>query len=204
MAFGIGVTQERRFSSQPISISGRRILTAANSAALPTALKIIAGSLPTGYTDLGSMVAGKVDVSVTINKQSIDLGRIPSPHRFFIASQSGQVKAQMQEYQPEMIDTQAGGTGTVATAAGYSYVYIGGRLGSLRRILIFDDFDVDFANDGFGWDQYWWTNPTAQAGGSFTLTDDKLATVIPVEFELLAFAISGINRLLQFVGIPHS
>lgn len=204
MAGGLGLTQERRFSTQPIPISGRRILSAAKNAALPSPAKIVAGALPTGYVDHGSVSQGRVEVNVEINKDSIDLGRIPTPHRYYITGQRGTIRAQLQEYQPEMVDLQAGNTGVPLTAAGYSEVYIGGKLGSERRILVFDDFDVDFAADGFLWDQYWWTSPNAQAGGTFTLAEEKAATVIPVEYELLYFTQGNFSRLLHYLAIDHS
>lgn len=201
---GFGLTQGRRFSSQPIGISGRRILTAAASAALPTAAKIVSGSLPTGYVDHGSIVQGLVNITVTINVDSIDLGRIPSPHRFYITGQKGNITANLQEYQPEMIDLAAGGDGSPATGSGYTEVYIGGVLGDERRILVLDDFDVDFASNGFNWAQFWWTQERAQAGGTFTLGEEKAQTVVPIDYNLLTTDVSGINRLLYFRAINHS
>ena len=203
MAGGFGLTQARSIS-EPIGISGRRILSAAKSAALPSPVKIEIGSVPSAYFDHGSIVQGRVDVQVEINIDSIDLGRIPSPHRFYITGQRGTIRANLQEYQPEMISLAAGGTGVPTTASGYSQVYIGGQLGAERRILVMDDFDVDFATDGFGWDQYWWTTPNAQAGGSFTLAEEKAQTVVPIEYQLLVFDISGVNRLLEYRAINHS
>lgn len=204
MAGGFGLSQSLRFSSQPIPISGRRILSAAKNAALPTAAKIVSGSVPTAYTDHGAVVQGKVNVQVDINIDSIDLGRIPSPHRFYITGQKGTIGANLQEYQPEMVDLAAGGTGTPATASGYSQVYIGGRLGAERRVLVIEDFDVDYTNDGYSWDQFWWTTPDAQAGGTFTLAEEKAETVIPISYNLLNFEISGIERLLEMRAINHA
>lgn len=205
MAGGFAMSQARRFSTQPIPISGRRILSGAKDLTLPTAAKIVAGSLPTGYTDHGSVVQGKVDISVELNVDSIDLGRIPTPHRFYITGQTGFVRANMQEFQPEMVSLAAGQSGTPATATGYSNVYIGGALGSERRVLVVNDFDIDFTNDGYLWDQIWWTTPDGQCGGSFTLAEEKtVQTVIPIEYKLLAFDISGINRLLESRWINHA
>jgi hypothetical protein len=197
---GLGLTQDRRFSSRPIPIAGRRLFSATFGQALPPALKI-GTTAPTGYDDHGSVLLGKVDVSVEITKQSIDLGRIPTPHRFYIESQRGTFKATLQEYEPEIISLAAGQDGVPTTAAGYSQVYIGGALGSVRRFLVIDDFDVDNTNDSFPWDEYWWTTSNGQLGGTFALGEDKAATTIPIEVELLAMSISGVNRLLEFRAI---
>jgi len=204
MAGGLGLTQDRYFSSQPIAISGRRILSAASQTALPSPLKIVAGALPTAYTDHGSMVQGRVEISVEINVESIDLGRIPTPHRFYISGQRGSIRGNLQEYQPAMVDLATGGDGTPTTASGYSQVYIGGVLGNERRLLVFDDFDIDYANNGFRWDQYWWTTPNAQCAGSFTLAEEKAQTVVPIEYQLLVFSVSGINRLLEMRAINYA
>jgi hypothetical protein len=205
---GFGITQDKRFSSQPLCISGRRLLSADPTTPLPTPGKIVLGAIPTGYTDHGSIVKGLVNIAVDITLDTIDLGRIPSPSRYYIGGQKGNIKANLQEYQPEMVSLAAGGTGTPTVVGsgptGYTQVYMGGKIGSIRRVLVVEDFDVDFATDGFNWAQFWWHSANSQAGGTFTLTEEKAETVIPIDYNLLVVEINNVNTLLESRMINHS
>lgn len=198
-----GQTQTQLFPGRVLHIAGTRVLTAANAAALPSTGRVIQGGEPSGYVDHGSIVAGRVDINVDMPKEEIQLGRIPSAARFYLGSQRGQVRFQMQEYQPEMVDIAGGsGLGVPLTGSGFKQVYIGGQLPPIRRLLLLDDFDVDQAVDATEvWKQYWWTNPNVQGGGTFTRAENGLAWVIPTEYELLKFEIGSINRMLEFRAI---
>lgn len=201
MSYGLGITQQR-ISSQPIPISGRRLLSSLPTTTLPPS-KIVAGAIPAGYEDHGSILAGAIELSIDITKDVIALGRIPSPKKQYITGQSGVLKMKLQEFQPEIISFSTSFDSNVSTGLGYSYVYLGGKMSGTRRVLIFDDFDVDL-NDGFHWAQFWWTNPYAQFSGSFALQDDKLATVIPYEIYLKDYLVSQQDTLLEFRAIDNT
>jgi len=206
---GLGIGQDRRFATQMVGVSGRRLVSALSSVAAPSTITPITGAPPAGYIDHGSIVQGKVEVSVDVSQDSIDIGRLPSPLHYYMTGQKGMIKCSQLEYQPEMIDLATGGDGVIApVAAGggsreYKYIAIGGQLGSQRRVLVYDSFDVDFTNEGFRWDQYWWL-ALAQASGTFAQAEEKAAVVVPIEFNLLAQSIASVNRLLEFYAIQSS
>jgi hypothetical protein len=205
---GKGLGQDRRFSSQMIGVSGRRLLSALSSVANPTTIAPISGAPPTGFVDHGTIVGGKVEISVDVNVDSIDIGRLPSPLHYYMTGQKGMIKCSQEEYQPEMIDLAAGGDGDLdeTPAAGgsraYMHFYIGGQMGAQRKLIVYDSFDVDFANDGFAWDQYQWL-AIGQASGSFTQAEEKAAIVVPVEYNLLTQSVDSVSRLLEFYAVKY-
>jgi len=198
---GYAYDQRQVNPGRVLHIAGSRILTAPKNAFLPTVHQILIGAEPSGYVDHGSIVAARVEISVELTKETIDLGRIPTPARAYLSAQRGTIRANLQEYQPEQIDLATGGSGTPEFGTNFKRSYIGGKLGTEKRILILDDFDTDPLVDAEIWYQYWFTSPDAQSGGSFTRAEEKAAFVIPIEYELLAFSVGGFNRLLEYRAI---
>lgn len=180
-------------------LSGTRVLTGDIEAVLPTLAELT--SEPSGFVDHGTITGQIVQITVTVNKDSVDVGRNPTPERFYQTGQTGTVTGQMQEYQPEMISLAAGGDGTPETVTGGQRVVIGGQLGTERRLLLVDDFDPEaLASPREPWVQYWYWGE-AQGGGSYTRAAEKLYWVIPFEYSLLREVISARNVLLQFYAV---
>jgi hypothetical protein len=198
---GYAYTQEQKFSTRVLHIAGSRVLTAPQNQALPTVGQVLIGAEPSAYFDHGSIVSALVEINLELTRESIDLGRVPTPARFYLSAQKGTIRFRMQEYQPEYIDLAAGGTGTLETGSGFVRSYLGGKLGTVRRILILDDFDTVVGVDAEPWYQFWFTNPNAQCGGTFARGEEKAAFVIPIEYDLLRFSQGGFNRLLEFRAI---
>lgn len=192
-----GIPQTKRFD-QPLPINGRSIYGAIKDATLPVSYPVIAGAQPSGYTYHGALVAGRVGIEVTLNVESVDRGRLPSPDRFYLAGQSGKITSQLQEYQPEMVALAANGEDTLDESdPTFVSTLIGGRLGSIRRVLVTDDPDVGAA-DGYAYKQFVWTSPRAQAGATFSLQEEKAETVLPMEYNLNTFEVDNTPRLLEF------
>lgn len=184
-------------------LSGTRVFTADILASLPPIGELNAP--PSGFVDHGTITGQTVQITVTVNKDSVDIGRNPTPARYYQTGQTGTVTGQMQEYQPEMISLAAGGDGVVGsgveTISGGQRVLLGGQLGTERRLLLVDDFDPEARNSSLEiWAQYWYWG-RAQGGGSYTRAAEKLYWVLPFEYSLLAEDIANRNVLLQFYAI---
>lgn len=198
----LGITQDPLNPGRVFHIAGTRAFVAVNEAALPVPTRIVDGAEPSGYSDHGTLVAGRVELNFEIPKEAINIGRIPAPIRYYLGTQSGSIKFSMQEYQPEQVDLAAGGDGIPEQDTGFQRVYIGGQLPPQKRILLLDDFDIDADIDATEpWRQFWWTSPTVQGGGTFTRAEEERGYVLPMEYNCLVFTVGGYGRLIEFRAI---
>lgn len=199
-----GINQTPKYSSRVFHIAGTRVLLAERDFELPDPGRITQGDEPSGYSDCGTIVGGRVEINFEIPKEPINIGRIPAPIRYYMGTQSGSIRFSMQEYQPESIDIAAGGLGTPEAQTGYERVWIGGQLPPEQRILLLDDFDVSSDVDATQiWQQFQWTSPSVQGGGTFTRADEERAYVLPVEYNALVFVDGDYGRLMEFRAIEQ-
>jgi hypothetical protein len=190
-----GITQDKAYASRPMHLAGGRAYTAIEAAALPTLAQIT--STPSGYADLGVIVDANIDFSVELTRESIDRGLIATPDSFYLKSQKGTVKMQLEEFQPESFSFAAGTRGAVIAVSGGVRVDLGGALGNVERILIAEDLSVLLGVNGQPYSQFWLSHPRAQCGGSVTKAKVKDYSVIPIEYDLLANQVGGVNLLLS-------
>lgn len=185
------------------SIAGRRILIAPEDTAMPTVEPITDANLPAGWVDLGPTENQEVTLNLSRQTENIEVGVIPTTKRKYITSQEGSLEATLLRYEPETIGYNAGVAAEAlvagaAPARDYIDIYLGGTLGAIQSILVFEDFDTPLVEDaaaGNTFDQVWHYTPKAQADGDIDLSRRVTrAPAVALRLTLLGFDVAGVTR----------
>lgn len=179
------------------SIAGRRVLVNVVDTAMPTSIVPITSlNLPSGWTDLGAVENGEVNITVSRQTEAIQTGVVPTDRRKYITGQEGSIEANFQFYEPRLIGYQAGvdpETDVAAAGAdrGYTDIVIGGTLGDILSFLCFEDFDIPLVqDDGLKtYEQVWHYSPKIQGDGDINLSQKiNKAPAVAFRAALLGFA----------------
>ena len=198
------------YNAYSFPIAGRRILISAADTALPSDIVPIDDTnIPSGWVDLGPTENQEVSITLSRQTEAIQTGVIPTDRRKYITGQSGTLEATLQRYEPGLLGYQAGVDPIAEVAASganraYVDIYLGGTLGNIVSLLVFEDFDINLIEDASGgntFEQVWYYSPQAQSDGDIDLSRKVTkAPAVPARFTLLGFEnVAAPNRtvLLQ-------
>jgi len=164
-------------------------------------------TIPAGWTYLGPVENGQVNLTLNIQTESIFTGVIPTERKRYISQQQGVLEANLLRYEPGIMGTAFGGDLDALVAASgsnraYRDLWLGGKLGAKQALLVVEDYDDDNlledATGGEEFEQTWYYNPKTQRDGDISLGQEITKTpVVPLRFALFGFLQGSHNRLLQ-------
>lgn len=190
------------------ALAGRGILVAAADTLLPSIIQPLDDTdFPAAWTYMGPTENAEVTLNLSLTVEDITTGVVPTSRRKIITEQSGTIEAVLHRYEPTLMAKAQGvsAVSTPSTSLNRAIVdlYLGGTLGDIISVLIFEDFGEDLViDDGTkDYSQVWFYTPRAQKNGDVNLAQKiSRAPAINFNYGLLGYtnvAAPGRTILIQ-------
>lgn len=189
---------------------GRFVLIAPVNEPLPVVTTPInTDSVPANYYNLGACENSEVNVTVTIETESVVTGIFNTERRKLITGQGGSIETVLQFYDDTAL-AYAGGSDTPASTASTSLsrafkrLVYGSSLGPQYTLLVPESFDIGLVKDDgtATYEETWFYTPKAQKDGDINLSQ-KVGRLpaIAFNFGLLGFSYQNATVVLQHLWL---